>query len=130
MADKKVCGFLAASGHAKGWKEIPEAGLIIEAGNSEEYYTGGWRTFRPLVDKKRCTNCMICWINCPDSAIIAKDGNMEGFDYDHCKGCKICSEVCPTKCIKTVKESDFEEENKNNDYDEQGRTTTVEINEK
>jgi len=128
MAKKKLTGFLAASGEAKGWKDIPEGGLIIKAGNSEEYYTGGWRTFRPLVDKKRCINCMQCWIMCPDSCIYAENGNMEGFDYNHCKGCEICALICPIKCIKMVKESEFDESD--NNYDERGRTTTIEINEK
>ena len=124
---KKVSGFLAASGEIKGWKNIPPAGLITKAGNAKEYYTGGWRTFIPLVDKKKCTNCMICWIMCPDSAIIAENGNMEGFDYDHCKGCGICKEVCPVKCITQIREDDFEKLNKNKDFDERGRTTTKEI---
>jgi pyruvate ferredoxin oxidoreductase gamma subunit len=25
-------------------------------------------------------------------------------DYDHCKGCMICSQVCPIHAIETVKE--------------------------
>jgi Pyruvate/2-oxoacid:ferredoxin oxidoreductase delta subunit len=25
---------------------------------------------------------------------------------DHCKGCSICSSVCPVKCITMIKESD------------------------
>lgn len=117
---------MAASGEIKGWKEIPQGGIITEAGNSEKYYTGGWRTFMPLVDKKKCTNCMICWIMCPDSSIIAENGNMEGFDYDHCKGCGICSEVCPVKCIIRIREDDFEKFNAD-EFDEQGRTTTKEL---
>jgi pyruvate ferredoxin oxidoreductase delta subunit len=127
---KKVSGFLASAGEAKGWRDIPDGGLIIEAGNSEGYNTGSWRTFMPVVDKKRCINCMQCWIMCPDAAIIPKDGNMEGFDYEHCKGCGICANVCPVKCIKLVKEDTFDEINKNKDYDDKGRTTSVEINEK
>lgn len=128
MAEKKkVCGFLSTSGQAKGWKNIPEGGLITEAGNSEEYYTGSWRTFRPLVDKNKCTNCMICWIMCPDSSILVEGEKMEGFDYDHCKGCGICAEVCPFKCIIRVREDDFENFNKDNDFDEQGRTTTKDL---
>ena len=128
MAEKKkVCGFLATSGHQKGWKEIPEGGLIVEPGNAEEYYTGSWRTFRPLVDKKKCINCMICWIMCPDSAILVEGEEMKGFDYDHCKGCGICAEVCPTKCIDRVREDSYDELNKDNDFDEQGQTTTKEI---
>lgn len=127
MSKDKVCGFLAASEDAKSWKEIPPAGLIVDAGNSKEYKTGTWRTFRPLVDKKRCINCLICWIMCPDSSIYVEDEKMQGFDYDHCKGCKICQQVCPVKCIKTVKESEAENLE---GFDDKGRTTTVKINEK
>jgi pyruvate ferredoxin oxidoreductase delta subunit len=40
---------------------------------------------------------MICWVYCPDSAVIVKDGKVQGFDYDHCKGCGICAHECPVK---------------------------------
>ncbi len=82
-----------------GWKEIPPAGLILKAGNAEEYKTGDWRTERPVIDKEKCTNCLICWISCPDTAIIVEDGEFKGFDLDHCKGCGICANVCPKKAI-------------------------------
>jgi pyruvate ferredoxin oxidoreductase delta subunit len=127
MVHKKVSGFLCASDDLKGWRDLPEGALIIEPGNSREYYTGGWRTFRPVVDKKRCINCLICWMYCPDMSISADEGNMGGYDYDHCKGCSTCAEVCPTRCIKMIEESRFADENKKNDYDERGRTKTVEI---
>ena len=90
----------------KTWKEIPPGGLILEAGNAEKYKTGGWRTYRPVWDEKKCINCLICWVNCPDSAILVKDGKVTGIDYDHCKGCGICAKECPSKiqAIKMVKE--------------------------
>ena len=88
----------------KGWKEIPIGGVIDKAGSAKEYKTGDWRTFKPVKDEKKCINCMICWICCPDSSILAKDGNMAGFDFDYCKGCGICAAVCPVKCIEMVKE--------------------------
>ena len=58
--------------------------------------TGSWRTFRPEVDYSKCTRCMLCWVYCPDLSIIARDKKMIGVDMDHCKGCGICVEVCPT----------------------------------
>ncbi|MGQ9631558.1 MAG: 4Fe-4S dicluster domain-containing protein [bacterium] len=79
-----------------GWKELPPGGTIVKAGNAREYYTGGWRTERPKLDPEKCTNCLTCWIYCPDSAIIVKEGKVY-FDYDICKGCGICANVCPPK---------------------------------
>ncbi len=90
----------------KSWKNIPEGGLIIEPGNSKDFKTGDWRTFKPVWDEKKCINCMICFIQCPEDAIKVKDGKIIGPDYDYCKGCGICAEVCPTKAIKMVKEDD------------------------
>ena len=88
----------------KNWKELPAGGIIEKGGNAEEYKTGGWRTFKPIIDSEKCINCLQCWINCPDSSIITKDGKFGDFDYDHCKGCGICASVCPVKCIKMEKE--------------------------
>jgi pyruvate ferredoxin oxidoreductase delta subunit len=81
----------------KGWKEVPRGGMIIEAGSAEEYETGSWRTFRPRWHEDNCIQCLRCWIYCPDSAIILKDGNVVGMDYVHCKGCGICAQECPAK---------------------------------
>ncbi|RMF06140.1 pyruvate synthase [Candidatus Woesearchaeota archaeon] len=108
----------------KGWKEIPIGGIIEEAGNAERYKTGTWRSFRPVHHPEKCTNCMICWVNCPDTAIKAGDvnspdkglvgknddpnlANFGGFDYEHCKGCGICAAVCPTKAIDMHPETEF-----------------------
>jgi len=88
----------------RGWKEIPIGGLIVEPGNSEKYITGGWRTYRPVLDKDKCIHCMICWIYCPDSSIVVEAGKMTGFDLDHCKGCGICAFECPKKAIEMVLE--------------------------
>ena len=87
-----------------GYKEIPIGGLINEGGTAKQNKTGDWRTFVPVVDKAKCTNCMICWAHCPDSCIKVEDGKMIGFDLDYCKGCGICASVCPVKCIKMEKE--------------------------
>ena len=94
----------------KGWKEIPLGGLIVEPGNSQTYETGSWRTFKPIHDKEKCTNCLRCWILCPDSAIVVKDGKVVGIDYEHCKGCGICARECPDKikAIKMIQEGEGE----------------------
>ena len=90
-----------------GWKKIPEGGLITKAGNSATYETGSWRSARPIRDVDKCTNCLICWIYCPDSSILTSDGKLTGIDYSHCKGCGICAEECSVKAIKMVDEKDY-----------------------
>ncbi|MDI6816423.1 MAG: 4Fe-4S binding protein [Actinomycetota bacterium] len=81
------------------WKKYPEGALILEGGNAAYYKTGGWRTDKPAWDEEKCTQCLICWISCPDSSIIVKDEKWDSFDYDHCKGCGICAKVCPVDAI-------------------------------
>jgi pyruvate ferredoxin oxidoreductase delta subunit len=81
----------------KGWRDMPIGGMILDAGNSAEYRTGGWRAFRPVRGEAKCSHCLQCWLFCPDSSILvdAENGQMAGFDLDHCKGCGICASVCP-----------------------------------
>ncbi|MCX7771235.1 MAG: 4Fe-4S binding protein [Proteobacteria bacterium] len=81
----------------KGWKEIPEGAVIEDAGNSQEYKTGTWRSFRPIWYEERCIQCYRCWTFCPDSSILIKDGKVAGINYDYCKGCGICAHECPKK---------------------------------
>jgi len=84
--------------------ELPEGGMILEAGSSKKYNTGDWRAKRPECDEKKCTNCLICWVYCPDNSIIVKEGKRKGFKLTHCKGCGICANQCPAKAIVMVEE--------------------------
>ncbi len=96
------------SNQLKGWREIPIGGMITEAGNADRYNTGSWRSQCPVRDPEKCTNCLMCWIYCPDSAIRVKDGKIVEFDLLHCKGCGICAKECPPKiqAIKMVDEAE------------------------
>ncbi|MBN1483999.1 MAG: 4Fe-4S binding protein [Chloroflexia bacterium] len=77
------------------WKEAAMGGVVTRPGSSADYHTGTWRSTRPVHDDEQCVHCLTCWVYCPDSAIIVQDGRWTAFDYDHCKGCGICAEVCP-----------------------------------
>jgi pyruvate ferredoxin oxidoreductase delta subunit len=54
------------------------------------------RTFRPVIDEKKCVDCKMCHVFCPDGAI---DHDPIRIDYDYCKGCGICARVCGPKAI-------------------------------
>jgi len=90
-------------------KEKKIVGGVLEGGTSKQYSTGNWRHKKPVWDKKRCVQCMLCYVYCPDNCILAKknkDGKLvrTETDLEYCKGCGICEKVCPVKCIKMVEE--------------------------
>ena len=87
---------------------LPNGGICLEAGNSVQYLTGGWRSDMPIWVKENCNNCMLCWVNCPDSSIMVADGEMIGIDYDHCKGCGVCAVECKFEALGMVSESSEE----------------------
>jgi pyruvate ferredoxin oxidoreductase delta subunit len=88
------------------WKsdQFPLGAVIPEAGNSHDYVTGGWRSERPYRDDEKCTQCLLCWVFCPDSSVLVEDEKVTDFDLDHCKGCGICAHECPPNAIEMVPE--------------------------
>ena len=62
-----------------GWTSIPMGGVSWK--KSEEYLTGDWRSIKPVIDKEKCTSCLICWIYCPDSS-ISWDGKEVTIKYE------------------------------------------------
>lgn len=86
------------------YKQFPPGAVIPEAGNSDDYVTGGWRSERPWRDDEKCTQCLLCWIVCPDTSIRVADEKVTTFDLEHCKGCGICAQVCPVDAIEMVPE--------------------------
>lgn len=79
---------------------MKEGAVIDKPGSTLVNKTGNWRALKPVRDVKKCTKCMQCWQFCPDMA-IDKDINT---NYDYCKGCGICANICPVKCIEMIKE--------------------------
>jgi pyruvate ferredoxin oxidoreductase delta subunit len=81
----------------------PGAAIPV-SGTADDYETGGWRSERPIRDREKCNDCMICYFACPDSSIVVKDSTMQEIDLKHCKGCGICAQVCPRDAIEMKNE--------------------------
>ena len=64
--------------------------------NSYTATVASWRVEKPVFNIDVCIDCQNCWVWCPDTSILSRDKQMLGIDYDHCKGCAVCAEVCPT----------------------------------
>jgi 2-oxoacid:acceptor oxidoreductase delta subunit (pyruvate/2-ketoisovalerate family) len=90
----------------RGYRDLP-AGGVVRSADAPTMRTGGWRSgLRPRADLDVCVNCLLCWVYCPDSAVLVSDGIFEGFDLDSCKGCEICDEMCPVNAIAMVPDVD------------------------
>jgi len=84
------------------WNELRPGGVVVRD-EAEQPLTGGWRTgTKPVADLERCVNCLLCWLYCPDSAVLLDGEAFAGFALDYCKGCELCAAVCPTDAIEMV----------------------------
>lgn len=88
----------------KSWREIPLGGILLEPGSAAEYRTGDWRLIKPIIDQNKCIRCLLCWIYCPEPAILRSEDDKVEIDYYHCKGCGICASECPVKAISMAEE--------------------------
>ncbi|UCH71305.1 MAG: 4Fe-4S binding protein [Candidatus Bathyarchaeota archaeon] len=61
--------------------------------------TGTWRIYRPIIDKEKCTKCILCWLYCPEGSITLGSDYTPEINLKHCKGCGICAKECPLKII-------------------------------
>ena len=79
------------------YKDITEGGTIAQPGNSKQFKTGDWRSMMPVWHWEKSKQCLLCYPVCPDASVTVdkETGKMVGIDYDHCKGCGVCTKVCP-----------------------------------
>jgi 2-oxoacid:acceptor oxidoreductase delta subunit (pyruvate/2-ketoisovalerate family) len=88
----------------KSWSELAPGGAVCPD-EAVQPHTGGWRTgLKPEADTTLCVDCLLCWLYCPDSAVVLDGTTFTGFDLDYCKGCELCAEVCPVDAIAMVAE--------------------------
>jgi pyruvate ferredoxin oxidoreductase delta subunit len=83
-------------GDAAGVAQKPAEDRVYSDFNSYTATVASWRVIKPVYNRDFCIDCQNCWVWCPDTSIISRDKQMLGIDYDHCKGCQVCVEVCPT----------------------------------
>ena len=62
---------------------------------------GDWNKVKPVFNDK-CNGCLLCWLLCPDGAIIQMGDKKVAVDNRLCKSCGICAYECPVKAIEMV----------------------------
>ena len=58
-----------------------------------------WRDKKPVWNKDRCFKCGICYLSCPDAAVVLVDDGFYDVDADRCKGCGVCEQACINEAI-------------------------------
>ena len=79
--------------------------LVVTPYRSKGDKTGSWRIkLKPKFLQKNCIACKVCVLICPEGCIQGKDKNTYIANYDYCKGCGLCAQVCPKADIVMVEE--------------------------
>src|SRR5262249_25948757 len=83
-----------------------DPGAIVQAAeelqaNAGAVKPGAWKPWFPVIDYRRCTNCMQCLSFCLfDVYGVSSEGKIQVRNQDNCKtDCPACSRVCPEVAI-------------------------------
>ena len=87
------------------WKEVDLGSMVTEPGSTLQYLTGDWKSQRPILDKRQCNKCGLCYIFCPEGCIKQVADDFFEADLSYCKGCGICATECPRSAITMEEEA-------------------------
>ncbi|GFP18907.1 pyruvate ferredoxin oxidoreductase gamma subunit [Candidatus Hakubella thermalkaliphila] len=99
---------------ALGYANVPLGGTIINPGNTIlKDLSPSRQGFVPLFHRDECIDCGKCEMTCPDYCFVWEEGVdkrgrpamvLQGIDYQHCKGCLKCVEICPVEALTMERE--------------------------
>lgn len=99
-----------------GYLNAPIGGCVVNPGNTvAKDLSVSRQGFLPAFYREKCVDCAMCEIVCPDfcfvwetvdKAMTGKWRRLTGVDYQYCKGCLKCVEVCPTEALTTYRETE------------------------
>jgi pyruvate ferredoxin oxidoreductase gamma subunit len=104
-----------------GYENAPIGGAIYSVGNMRFKDLSTSRTgVIPLFVMEKCTRCGECDIVCPDYCFVWEKGPdpktkkegmvLLGIDYQFCKGCMRCTDICKFAALVPAKEADHDVE--------------------
>lgn len=93
-----------------GYLNAPIGGWIVNPGNSVlKDNSASRKGVLPKLDRELCFHCGYCDMVCPDLCFVWKrdetgKAQLQGIDYQYCKGCQKCVVACPVSAITPVPE--------------------------
>ena len=104
-----------AIAHSFGYKTQPPGGIIRAVGNTIQRDMSACRLgFIPALNLEACIHCAQCDLVCPDFCFVWEEGTdkrgkpqmfLRGIDYQYCKGCLKCVNICPTEALSKRRET-------------------------
>lgn len=99
-----------------GYRTQQIGGTILSPGNSVlKDLSSSRQGFVPEFKAEACIHCAACDQACPDFCFVWKADTdargrtfqfLQGIDYQYCKGCLKCVQVCPTDALATLRETE------------------------
>lgn len=84
------------------WERCRPLSSWLPGGFSKERIGKVSRKKVPDLNENECVHCGLCWIYCPEGAIIR--GDPFTIQYEFCRGCGICAVECKRNAIRMVEE--------------------------
>ncbi|MGL4973391.1 MAG: 2-oxoacid:acceptor oxidoreductase family protein [Culicoidibacterales bacterium] len=105
-----------------GYETQNQGGEIAGPNSYTKNLTASREGMMPEYLNEKCIHCSNCDNVCPDFCFVWEEGTdargraqmfLQGIDYNYCKGCLKCVEVCPTQAlVSMVEERNYADEHR------------------
>lgn len=113
-SEEDGCPAFEPGGPLLGYMDAPLGGAITNPGNSvRKDLSVSRQGFLPVFLREKCVDCGLCDVVCPDFCFVwetvpgaRKWRRLVGIDYQYCKGCLKCVEICPVQALEKQRETE------------------------
>jgi len=78
--------------------------VLLKEGRAKPFPRGTKPKTLPEWDRDRCIKCGICYLFCPDAAVMKVEEGYFDVLREYCKGCGICQQECWFGAISMAEE--------------------------